>query len=87
MRCIHSDRGSEFLNEELAAVCDYFGVRMSATPAYTPNANGLNERGHSIVDRMMDKILTADSNIKPEVALGWAFTACNSLDNVNGISP
>ena len=58
---LQADRGSEFVNQELANLCDYLGTRMSHTAAYTPNANGVNERGHAVVCRMMDRILTADS--------------------------
>ena len=87
MQYLHTDRGSEFLNQELSAVCDYLGVKMTATAANTPNANGVCERNHAVVDQMLDKMLTADRNMKPEVALAWAVTAANSLDNRHGYSP
>ena len=56
---------------------------MTATASMTPNANGVNERNHAVVDSMMDKMLTADVTLTPKVALCWAITAAN----VNGFSP
>ena len=35
----------------------------------------------------MDKMIAADPHIKPNIALAWAITAANTLDNVSGFSP
>ena len=55
MKYLHVDRGREWMNNELQAVCNKFDIRLTATAAFTPNANGLCERQHAVVDRMMDK--------------------------------
>ena len=87
MNTIHSDRGGEFLNAELADVGDYLGVLSTQTAAYSPNQNGMNERNHAICDRMMDKMRTHDSDMSAKLALLWAVLAKNSLQNVSGFSP
>ena len=87
METLHSDRGSEFLNDELSAVCDHLGVKMTATASRSPQANGINERNHFIVDRSMEKMILADDQLDPAVALSWAVCASNCLDNYRGFSP
>ena len=49
--------------------------------------NGVNERNHAVVDRIMAKMQFADKSLKPEVALNWALAAKNSLENHQGFSP
>ena len=87
MKSLNTDSGSEFLNSEMSGLCEYLGVKMTAIAAFTPNANGINERNHGVVDTMMYKMMAADPSLKPKLALAWAITAANSLDNVSGYSP
>ena len=55
--------------------------------AHIPNQNGTNERNHSIVDRMIEKMQFEDKELKDDVALCWALAAKNSLENYQGFSP
>ena len=87
MDTLHTDRGSEFLNEILTKVAEYLQIKQTSTAAYTPNANGINERNHSVVDNMMTKMLSADPDMKKEVALLWSMNAKNTLANNKGFSP
>ena len=87
MNQCHNDRGSEFLNSEMFKLLDYLGVKHTATASYSPNMNGLNERNHAIVDRMMNKMLMMEATLKPEIALLWSINAKNSLENHQGFSP
>ena len=87
MNTIHSDRGGEFLNEELTNVSEYLAVRVTQTAAYSPNQNGTNERNHAICDRMMDKMRSHDPGLTAELALLWSVLAKNSLQNVSGFTP
>lgn len=57
----HSDRGGEFLNEDLTQLCEYLNSKQTATAAYSPNQNGCNESNHAVVDRMLQKMLMADA--------------------------
>ena len=87
MRYLHVDRGREWMNGELQSFCHKFDIRLTATAAMTPNANGICERQHAVVDRMMDKMLTADRELTPEIALCWSVYAANALELNEGISP
>ena len=84
---IQTDRGKEFLNQHLQAFCNIHNIRMTTTASYTPNAAGLVERNHAVVDKMLEKMITQDESLKPEVALCWSIQASNCLDLVDGISP
>ena len=87
METIHSDRGGEFINKELTEVAEYLNIKQTSTAAASPNQNGINERNHAIVDRMMDKMMDADKSLTPEVALCWSLNAKNSLESYQGFSP
>ena len=87
MAYLHCDRGREWLNQELENVCYKFDIKLTSTAALTPNANGIVERQHAVCDRMMDKMLTADPTLTPDVALGWSVHAANALEMREGISP
>ena len=84
---IQTDRGKEFLNQYLQSFCNIHNIRMTTTASYTPNAAGLVERNHAIVDKMVEKMITQDESLKPQVALCWSIQASNCLDLVDGISP
>ena len=84
---LHCDRGREWLNDCLQSFCFKFDIRLTSTAALTPNANAICERGHAVCDRMMDKMLTADPELTPEMALQWCVQACNTLELREGISP
>ena len=51
-----SDRGTEFFNL----------IRFTTIASYSPHEN---ERGHAITDRALERMITADSALKPEVVL------------------
>ena len=84
---IQSDRGKEFLNQYLQSFCSVHNIRMTTTASFTPNANGLVERNHAVIDKMLEKMVTADETMSPQVALCWSIQASNCLDLVDGISP
>ena len=87
MDTLHSDRGGEFNSEELTRIAEYLDVKQTFTAAHSPNQNGTNERNHSIVDRMIEKMQFEDKELKDEDALCWALAAKNSLENYQGFSP
>ena len=84
---VHFDRGSEFVNQEMQALCDKYDIKITTTASYSPNQNGLNEKNHHYVDFMMVKMMLADSSCSPEIALTWAIHASNVLENRFGVSP
>ena len=66
---IQSDRGKEFLNQHLQAFCNIHSIRMTKTASYSPNAAGLVERNHAVVDKRLERMITYDDALKPEIAL------------------
>ena len=71
----------------MTRIAEYLDVRQTSTAAYSPNQNGTNERNHSIVDRMIEKMQFEDKDIKADDALCWALAAKKSLENYQGFSP
>ena len=49
--------------------------------------NVVNEKNHHYVDFVMSKIITADPNCTPEIALTWVVHTSNPLENRYGVSP
>ena len=86
METLHSDCGGEFRCEEMTALAEYLGVKVSFTAAYSPHQNGINERNHEIVDNMMKKMRMEDPTMPCTVALTWGLVAKNTLQNVSGYS-
>ena len=81
-----SDNGGEFDNEQFRDMGDAMSIKVNTTGAYSPWANGLCERYNRVLGEMIDKILEeVDCSLK--VAVAWATSAKNSLQNVHGFSP
>ena len=66
---VHFDRGNEFVNSEMLALCEKYDIRMSTSSSYSPHQNSINEKNHHYVDFMMSKFMTADPSCTPEIAL------------------
>ena len=84
---IMSDRGAEFLSGEVQDLCQFHGIKYTTTASYSPHQNGLVERGHAVADRALERMITADPSLKPQVALAWAIQAANTMQNINGCVP
>ena len=83
---IHSDNGGEFTGSELISVAENLNCTLTTTAGRTPFQNGINERGHAVVDRMMTIILEGNPQMSEEVALHWACNAKNCLQMYSGLS-
>ena len=68
-------------------MCQFYGIKYTTTAAYSPHQNGLVERGHATADRALERMMTADPRLKPQVALAWVIYATNTMQNVNGYVP
>ena len=84
---IKSDNGGEFVNGAMRDMCEMYGIKHICTPAWSPWANGGNERNHYTVDMILDKILEDEEGIEFEDALAKAVYAKNTMLNVHGYSP
>ena len=80
------DNGGEFVNELYTEASQKLGLRMVMSPAESPFSNGIVERHHKVLHDTMLKT-KVDANCEPEVALAWACSAKNALQNKNGFSP
>ena len=82
------DNGGEFNNPEVLDLAEKHGIKMHAvTAAHSPFSNGLCEKNHEIVDRMMSKIMADDKDITENEALNHALFAKNIEPNNKGFSP
>ena len=82
----HSDNGGEFANEVFMEMNDKLGVETSTTPAESPFSNGVVERHNAVLYETMMKTLD-EVNCDSEVALAWALSSKNTLQNKGGYSP
>ena len=82
------DNGGEFNNPEVLDLAEKHGMKMhGVTAAHSPFSNGLCEKNHEIVDRMMHKLMADDKNLKDTDALDHALFAKNIEPNNKGFSP
>ena len=81
------DNGGEFVNDKMNKVCETFGIKLLTTGSYSPNQNGLCEKNHQIVDKIIEKLISDDQKLPFEEALSSAVFAKNMLVNVYGYSP
>ena len=85
---IQTDRGREFLCKELKEMCKLHDINFLTTPSYSASSNGLIERGHFTVDKMIHRMITADPKITPQAALAFSLHAANTLFlTKEGITP
>ena len=82
------DNGPEFANPQIIDLAEKFGLPLSnVTAAYSPYSNGICERNHAVVDRMMAKMMAADPSLTDQSALDYALHARNMETNNKGFSP
>ena len=82
------DNGGEFNNSQVIDLAEKYGIKMhGTTAAHSPFSNGLCERNHEIVDRMMGKMMADDKNLKATEALDHSLFAKNIEPNNKGFSP
>ena len=81
------DNGGEFANAEVRELGNQLGISIKHTAAYAPWANGLNERNHFTVDRMMDKMIEDRPDLDKKTALQYAVSVRNCWMFVRGFTP
>ena len=86
-QCLMSDQGTEFCGKVIAAMCSPLGVKKIWTTPYHPQTNGLAERVHQTLQRMMGK-LDLEKRKKSLAHIGSIIIAYNSTRSlVPGYSP
>ena len=83
---IHSDNGGKFTGKEMISVAENLNVTLTTTAGRTPYQNGQNERGHAVVDRMMESMMEENPSMDEELVLHWSVNAKNSLQMQDGFS-
>ena len=73
--------------DKMNKVCETFGIKLLTTGAYSPNQDGLCEKNHQIVDKIIEKLISDDKQLPFAEALSSAVFAKNMLVNVYGYSP
>ena len=81
-----SDNGGEFANQEFRDVAEALNIQVITTAAESPWSNGICERYNQVLGEMLDKIRD-DIDCPLSVAIAWATSAKNSLQNIHGFSP
>ena len=81
-----SDNGGEFSNEKYREMNEKLNIETLTTAAESPFSNGVVERHNQILAEAFHKTLD-DEKCDPKVALAWAVSAKNSLQNQEGFSP
>ncbi|GBN63204.1 Retrovirus-related Pol polyprotein from transposon TNT 1-94 [Araneus ventricosus] len=62
IKCIRTDNGLEFINEQFHNFCDELGIKHERTNIYTPQQNGVSERfNYTAVDGI--NVLLKDSGL------------------------
>ena len=72
--------------DDMREMNEKLGVETVTTAAESPFSNGICERHNAILFESMSKTLE-DTKCEPELALAWALSAKNALQNKNGFSP
>ena len=81
-----TDNGGEFANETFREMNEKLNVCSDTTAAESPWSNGIVERHNAILYESMMKTIN-DTHCDPEIALAWAVSAKNTLQNNAGYSP
>lgn len=81
-----ADNGGEFSNNLMRDVGEQLGVELTNSPAESPFSNGVVERHHKVLYETMRKTID-ETKCDPQMALAWACSAKNSLQNHHGFCP
>ena len=86
MEALMTDDGGKFDSDEMREISSILNARLYTTPSMSPYQNGLSERVHAVIDRMLTKLEAENSEVKLETHLSWANMARKSLQMWNGFN-
>ena len=81
-----SDNGGEFWNDVYTEMAEKMNVTIETTAAESPFSNGIVERHNGTLYEAFQKTLK-DTGCDADMALAWAVSAKNALQNASGYSP
>ena len=85
-KTLMSDNGGEFDNSLYKEVSQILGIEVIMPPGESPFSNGIVERHNKVLYETMMKT-RQDADCDDDVALAWACSAKNALQNHGGYSP
>ena len=83
---IHSDQGSQFTSNLMAAVAQALGVRLTTTPAYNPKSNSV-ERSHRDLGAAIRALTLREPRQWEEVLPTVLFALRTSVCRTTGLAP
>ena len=84
---IMGNKDAEIFKREVKELCLLNGINYTNTTVHAHQQNKFGERGHAVADRALERMLTEDPSLNPQVALSWVTHAANSLQNVDECVP
>ena len=81
-----SNNTGEFANENIVVMEEAFNIPVVTTAAESPWSNELCDRYNTTIGEMVSKILE-EVDCSLSVAVSWATSAKNGLQNIHGFSP
>ena len=81
-----NDVGGEFSNSVFEEMNEKLNVETRTTAGESPFSNDVVERHNKVLFEAFSKTLE-DVSCEPEVALAWALSAKNALQNSGGFTP
>ena len=81
-----SDNGGEFSNDLFREMNEKLNIETATTAGESPFSNGTVERHNKTLMEAMQKTIT-DVKCEQDIALAWAVSAKNALQNRGGFSP
>jgi hypothetical protein len=82
-----ADCGSEFLNADVDALCDSYGIKLLTVPTKAHWSHGLVERHHKVVTATCDRLRAMHPTLDLDILWRMAIHAKNCLHNNKGYSP
>lgn len=72
---VHSDNGSEFINQQIKSICESEGITQSFTTINCPQENGIVERNNRSVEQLARSLLK-QANLKTEF---WPYAVMHAV--------
>ena len=82
-----NDQGGEFTGSEVVEMKSLFNIEDLTTAAYSPWQNGLCEKGHQVIDAMLEAMERDHPDYPLDVLLSWVCMVKNTMYDHHGFTP
>ena len=82
-----NDTGGEFTGPEIVEMKELLSIEDMTTAAYSPWQNGLCEKGHQVIDAMLEVMEKDHPDYPLDMLLGWASMVQNTMYDHHGYTP